>query len=59
MMEMTIMKKKYIAPNIEEFSVNLQSLLAASVGEIPMNPNVPGTPATQKRDDNLWEHNWE
>ena len=53
------MKKEYIAPNIEEFSVNLQSLLAASVGEIPMNPNVPGTPATQKRDENLWEHNWE
>ena len=53
------MKKEYIAPNIEEFSVNLQSLLAASVGEIPMNPNVPGTPATQKRDYNPWEHHWE
>ena len=56
---MHIMKKEYIAPNIEEFAFDLQSLLAASVGEIPMNPNVPGTPATQKRDDNPWEHNWE
>ncbi len=53
------MKKEYIAPSIKQVTINLQSMLAASVGEIPMNPNVPGTPATQKKEDNLWEHNWE
>ena len=30
------MKKEYIAPSIKQVTINLQSMLAASVGEIPM-----------------------
>ena len=56
---MHIMKKDYITPSIELITFNAESMLAASTGEIPMNPNVPGTPATQKKDNNLWEHDWE
>ena len=53
------MKKEYIAPSIKQVTINLQSMLAASTGEIPMQPNVPGTPATQKRDEDVWNHKWE
>lgn len=53
------MKKEYIAPRLKQISLNLQSMLAASVGEVPMNPTVPGTPATKERDENLWRHEWE
>ena len=56
---MHIMKKDYITPSIELITFNAESMLAASTGEIPMNPNVPGTPATQKKDNNPWEHDWE
>ena len=52
------MKKTYFAPSIEMIAINAQSMLAASVGEVPIDPNTPGIPATQKKYEDFWSSEW-
>ena len=52
------MKKAYIVPNLELISIESQSMLAASIGEVPIDPNNPGTPAAQKKEEHFWSYEW-
>ena len=52
------MKKTYFAPSVESISIESQSMLAASIGEVPIDPNNPGTPAAQKKDEDFWSYEW-
>ena len=52
------MKKAYIAPSVDSISIESQSMLATSIGEVPIDPNNPGTPAAQKKDEHFWSYEW-
>jgi hypothetical protein len=52
------MKKAYIAPSVDSISIESQSMLATSIGEVPIDPNNPGTPAAQKKDEDFWNSEW-
>ena len=52
------MKKTYIAPSVDSISIESQSMLATSIGEVPIDPNNPGTPAAQKKDEDFWSYEW-
>jgi hypothetical protein len=52
------MKKTYFAPSVESILIESQSMLAASVGEVPIDPDNPATPAVQKKDEDFWNYEW-
>ena len=52
------MKKAYIIPSVEMIAINAQSMLATSISEVPIDPNNPGTPAAQKKDERFWNSEW-
>jgi hypothetical protein len=53
------MKKAYIAPSVESVSIDAQSMLATSIGEVPIEPENPGMPATQELDKSVWIDGWD
>lgn len=52
------MKKTYFAPSVESISIDAQSMLATSIGEVPIEPENPATPAVQKKDEDIWSYEW-
>lgn len=56
------MKQKYNSPRLNILELRIESLLAASYGDMPVKPDVPAVPASfeeriTKSDDN-WKHEW-
>lgn len=58
-----IMKQNYISPTIRIVELHIESLLAASISDMPIKPDVPAVPASYegsitKSSDEYWEHEW-
>lgn len=51
------MKKNYIVPKTTVVKIRVQALVAASVVEIPTDPNTPGTPGARYFGD-AWSTEW-
>ena len=54
-----MMKKEYSTPCMQQLTLHLQAMLAASAGKIPIDPDEPGTPASQEKGEGFWEYEWE
>lgn len=56
------MKQKYSSPQMNVLELRMQSLLAASIGEVPVKPNIPAVPASYEKEPSSetsnWEHKW-
>lgn len=57
------MKQKYSSPRMNILELCVESLLATSIGEIPVKPNVPAVPASfegsvTKSSDECWKYEW-
>jgi hypothetical protein len=52
------MKKAYIVPSVDAISISAQTMLATSKGELPIEPENPGVPATQKMYEDFWSYEW-
>lgn len=56
------MKKVYVSPTIQQIFFESEGMIAASSDKVPIDPNQPGMPASNKRDwqwyKNAWEEKW-
>ena len=56
------MKQKYNTPRLNILELRVESLLAASYGDMPVKPNVPAVPASYEEEPSSessnWEHKW-
>ena len=56
------MKQKYLCPTMHVVELSVEHLLASSVEDMPVKPDVPAVPASYEEElsseTSNWEHKW-